>query len=177
MTDNPHPLLRHPTDHLVLAWLKHFEQEQAMLGASLEALREVRQRLLGGDFAGLQRALGRQQQAAGAAAELAQRRRLLRQQLAAELGVSEERATLRALAEQVTGAVRQQLLQFRQRLLETAAEIELVSFGNQALIRQSLELLQRLLGSLSSQGPGTSRYTASGTIATGSIGHLFQARC
>jgi hypothetical protein len=177
MNEKPNGDTPPSADHLVLTCLAHFEQEEAMLAASLQALRELRRQLLRGDLDGLQQALAQQQQAAGSAADLVRRRQLLRQRLAAQLGLPLERTTLRTLAEQATGTLRARLLQARQRLLDMAGEIERLSRGNQALVQQSLDLLQKLLGSLSSQTPGSPRYTATGQIEPGSCGHFFQARC
>jgi hypothetical protein len=177
MNEKPHRETPPTADHLVLTCLAHFEQEEAMLAASLEALRAIRQHLLRGDLEGLQQALSQQQQAATTAVELGRRRQLLRARLAAQLGLPVDQVTLRTLADQATGTLRGRLLKSRQRLLDMAADIERLSRGNQALVQQSMELLQKLLGSLCSQGPGTPRYTASGTIEPGSCGHFFQARC
>jgi flagellar biosynthesis/type III secretory pathway chaperone len=166
-----------PLQDLVLACLAHFEQEEALLSASVEALREVRRSLIHGDLPGLQQAIGRQQGAARTAVGLFEMRQRLRQRLAEQLRVPAEQATLRALAERCSGPAREQLLQARQRLLERTTEIERLNRGNVALMHQSMALLQRLAEGLSAEGTGTPRYTAQGNLEHGSCGHFLQARC
>jgi hypothetical protein len=177
MTDelDPRPLSK--ADELSLACLAHFDREEEMLAESAQVLRDVRRCLLTSDLEGLAGALQRQREAAGAAVELARRRRRLRERLCGELGVPEEQFTLRTLADRSSGGLRERLLASRQSLLRLAGEIEQVNRGNQALIRQSVGLLHSLLGSLSDQGAGTRRYTALGGIEPGGSGSLFQSRC
>jgi len=177
MNENSVPLHPVPMDTLVLACLAHFEQEEAMLAASLEALREVRRSLIQGELGGLQAAMAQQQQAAQTAAALTETRHRLRQRLADQLGVHVEQTTLRALAARISGPLREQLLQVRQRLGGMAREIERLNRGNLALMRQSIALLQKLVECLSAEGSGTLRYTATGDIEHGSCGHFLQARC
>lgn len=166
-----------PADRLVLACLAHFEQEEALLDASLDALRGVRRSLIQGDLSGLDEAMGKQQRVAQTAVDLSEARHRLRRRLADQLGVQVDQMTLRALAERCSGSLRDQLLQARQRLSDMATEIERLNRGNLALMRQSIALLQNLVECLSAEGPGTLRYTATGDIEHGSCGHLLQARC
>ena len=177
MTDQREQVRPGVVDELVLVCLAHFDQEETMLAGSLEVLRELRHSLLQSDVARVSRCIERQQQATCAAGELASQRGLLRQRLCRELNIPLEQLTLRTLAERSAGALRARLLTSRQRLLAMAGEIELLQRGNAALIRQSLGLLQLLLGGLSGQGAQAPRYTSLGVLEPGSCGPIIQSRC
>jgi hypothetical protein len=164
-------------DGMAVGCLTHLAREEAMLATTVEVLREVRRGLLKSDLDVLTRALEQQREAADAAVELTDQRRRLRERWSGELGVSTEQLTFRTLAERSSGVLRARLLASRRRLLQMAGEIEQLNRGNQALIQQSVGLLQLLLGSLNGQGSGTTRYTASGDIEPGGCGPFIQSRC
>jgi len=162
---------------LALVCLAHFEREEAMLDASLESLRAVRESLVKANPEELNEAIQRQQRAAHSAAELAQARRQLRGRMGQVLGVPAEQVSLRMLAERVSGEVQERLWRCRERLAAMAREIERVNRGNIGLVRQSMDLMERLLESLGGEGGGTSRYTSRGEMESGGSGSFLQTQC
>lgn len=164
-------------EDLALVCLAHFEREEAMLDASLESLRAVRDNLVKADPAGLNEAIQRQQQAARSAAELARARRQLRNRMSQVLGVPAEQVSLRMLADRVSGEIQERLWRCRQRLAAMAGEIERINRGNVGLIRQSMDLMGRLLESLGGEHSGTSRYTSRGEMESGGSGSFLQTQC
>jgi hypothetical protein len=162
---------------LALVCLAHFEKEEAMLDASLQSLCAVRDSLVKANPEGLNEAVKRQQHAARLATELAGARRQLRERMGQMLGVPVEQVSLRMLAERVSGEVQQRLWRCRERLAAMARKIERINRGNIGLIRQSMDLMGRLLESLGDDCGGTSRYTSRGEMASGGSGSCLQTQC
>ena len=148
-----------------------------MLDASLQSLHAVRESLVKANLESLNDAIQRQQHAARSAAELAQTRRQLRGRMSQVLGVPAERVSLRILADRVSGDVQQRLWRCRERLAAMAAEIERINRGNIGIIRQSMDLMGRLLESLGDDSGGTSRYTSRGEMESGGSGSFLQTQC
>ena len=168
---------RSNADSVALTCLAQLEKEEAMLSATLESLRAVRSALLQGDLAQLSLALENQQHTAKAATELCQTRARLRDQMAGILGIDPHQATLRLFAERVSENLAARLANYRQRLSGMAAEVDRLNRGNAALIRQSLDLLQRLLSNLTGLEESADRYSSSGQREQGVCGSIFQTRC
>jgi len=162
---------------LALLCLAHFEREEAMLDASLQSLLAVREHLAKADPEGLNDAIQRQQHAAHSAAELARVRGQLRGRMSQVLGVPPEKVSLRILADRVTGEVQERLWRCRERLAAMAKEIERINRANICLIRQSMDLMGRLLESLGDKRGVTSRYTSRGKMEDGGSGSFLQTQC
>ena len=164
-------------EDLALVCLAHFEKEEAMMDASLQALHAVRESLVKADPAGLNQAIQGQQRVARSAAELSRARQQLRRRMGQVLGVPAEQVSLRILAERVSGEVRERLRRCRERLAAMAGDIERINRGNIGLVRQSMDLMGRLLESLGGEDGGTSRYTSRGQMETGGSGSFLQTQC
>ncbi len=162
-----------------IAWtcLSHLEQEEAMLSATLSSVRDIRSALMKGDLDGLAQSLQRQQHTAHAAVELRKTRTRLKEHLAAALGVPLEDVTLRLLAQHTSATVTQRILTSRARLAKVASEVDALNHGNAALVRQSAELLQRFLSSLTGRSTQSARYASSGQLEDGGCDPMFQTRC
>src|SRR5262245_49263937 len=88
---------------LSLTCLAHMEHEEAMLSATLESLRQIREALLGRDLAALQRAVDVQAHTERAARELRVRRAELRAHLGTRLNLNPQTVTLREVAARLPG--------------------------------------------------------------------------
>jgi hypothetical protein len=161
---------------LSLACLAHMEQEEAMLGATLDSLRQVRAALLGGDLTALERALDCQVHTARAAGELKMRRVELRKQLGSGLGLDPQSVTLQEVAARVPTDHGQRLARCRERLHQMAAEVDRLNRGNAALVQHSVDFLHQFLVSVTGGEPVGDRYRPSGQIERATCGSLFEGR-
>ena len=162
---------------LGLTCLAHLEQEEAMLSATLQTLRDMRTALMHRDLQRLTEALERQQHTAKAAAELRTVRATLRARIAEMIRVPADHVTLGLLAAQLTDAMQQRMLGYQKRLSDMAAEVALLNRGNAVLIRHSVGLLQRLLMCLTGGDESTDRYARSGQREEGDCGSIFETQC
>jgi hypothetical protein len=177
MNDQHYSRVAAESDGLALKCLAHLEKEEAMLDQAVQALRQVRTALVQGDAGQLSQALQQQQHTTQAADDLRAARGRLRQSVARVLGIAANEATLGALADRVSGEMRNRLLGYRVRLTQMARELEMMNRGNAALIQQSMHLLQRLLAQLTGNENATDRYAPSGQRELGGGGSMFQTRC
>lgn len=162
---------------VALACLAHLEQEEAMLSATLEKLRAVRSALMHGDLSALTRTLAEQRHTALAATELYKARAQLRQRITGVAGAPEGRVTISRLSQCVTEPLATRLISQRKRLSDMAKEVDRLNRGNMSLVRQSLDLLERLLSSLTGTDENSDRYSPSGQREQRRYGSIFQARC
>jgi hypothetical protein len=167
---------RHDTSTLSLACLAHMEQEEAMLQATLDSLRQVRAALLGRDLAELERAVERQVHTARAAEELRLRRAELRGQLAVRLGIDAQAVTLQKVAARLPGENGERLARCRERLKCMAAEIDRLNRGNAALVQHSLEFLHQFLLNVTGGAAVGDRYQPSGRVDRALCGSVFEGR-
>jgi hypothetical protein len=161
---------------LSLVCLAHAEQEEAMLGATIESLRELRAALVGGDLAALGQALERQGHTARAAEELRVTRERLRCDAAAALGMHPASVTLERVAARLPREAAVRLTACRQRLIRMASEVDELNRGNAALVRHSMDFLHRLLVEITGGEPNATRYGPTGVRGTSVCGSLIEAR-
>jgi hypothetical protein len=161
---------------LSLTCLAHMEQEEAMLGATLDSLQQVRTALLGGDLSALEQALQSHASTARAADELRLRRGQLRSQLGAALGIEPRKVTLQEVAARLPLQDGQRLMRCRDRLKQMAAQVERLNRGNAALVQHSMEFLHQFLVSVTGGDAVGDRYHASGRVEKPACGSVFEGR-
>lgn len=147
-----------------------------MVSAALEALREQRAALLQADSSRLAAALEEQARTAQAAGGLQDARNKLRMAIAQTLGVPAAQATMRLVADAASASAGTQLTDRHRRLTKIAGEVESLTRANSNLIRSSLDLLTRVLTSLTGGVERGSRYSQSGRLEDGGCGHLFETQ-
>jgi hypothetical protein len=152
------------------------EQEEAMLGATLESLGQVRAALTHGDLPALNRALESQAHTARAADELRQRRAALRRELAAALGVPPQTVTVEMMAKRLPADAADRLLRYRDRLRSMAADVDRLNRANASLVSQSLDFLQRFLLEITGGGQSGKSYTCCGMPREAECGSMIEAR-
>lgn len=164
-------------ERLAMLCLSHFEKEEAVLQTSKESLLRMQTALMAGRMEPLLQALREQEESGRLATELHETRRLLRERLAQALEIPAEQVTLRVVSDRGPTALRQSLLASRQRLLQIGDDIERIHRGNSTLLRQSIGLLQRLLGCLLGKADDPSRYTAEGLMESVDGSNFLNADC
>ncbi|GEM_PF-5934624 len=162
---------------LALSCLAHFEKEEAVLQTSKESLLKVQAALISGRIEQLRQALRTHEESGRQATDLHEARQLLRERLAETLRIPAEQVTLRVVSDRAPPALRQSLSASRQRLLQISDDIERIHRSNSALLRQSIRLLQRLLGCLLGNAGDTSRYTAEGLMEPFDGSNFLNADC
>ncbi len=165
-----------PADGVALTCLAHLEKEEAMLGAMLERSHAVRAALMSGNLADLAELLADQQHTAKAAAELYKARAQLRQTIATAIG-SRDAGTLSRLVQCVSEPLRGRLSALRQRLVGMAKDVDRLNRGNMALVRQSVDLLERLLSGLTGSEQSADCYSSAGRMEERTYGSVFEAKC
>ena len=156
--------------------LQHLDREESLLAQILETLGRVREALLRGDQRALSAAVQEQETTAQAAHEVSRSRAALRQQIADCSGCSQAAVTISNLAEAVGGGLRSRLLEKRARLAHLTSQIEAIQRGNSALARESVALLNRLLGHFTGREAPVDRYGASGQLQKCGNASLFETR-
>lgn len=166
-----------PQQDLALACIAQLEQEEAMLSATLEILRNIRAALVERNQNQLQTALNQQAHTARAASDLRDARTRLRHAIGHTLGIPPEQVTLTMLASHVSEDLASKILSRGRHLTEMARDVNAMNRSNAMLIYQSMNLLEQLLTCLTGRDDGADRYEARGQIHYGGHGPLFQARC
>jgi len=169
---NPGP----DSERLALACLAHMEQEEAMLGESLESLRQVRAALAEGDLSSLAAALDRQGHAVRAADELRRRRAELRQSLARAFRLPLASVTLHTLATVFPGDAADRLRRCRERLMAMAGEVDRLNRGNALLVRQFLDFLQRFFVAITGGSQTGGCYNTAGKLEQAECGSMIEMR-
>ncbi len=164
-------------DRIAIACLGHLQQEEAVLGTTLERLYEIRKAVLHRDLEALSRAMDSEAATDRAAEDLRATRITLRQNIADALQVTAESATLKLLATHASTDIGNQLAVCRDRLAGMAAEAERVNRANAALLRQSADLIDRLLNGLTGTHDNCQRYAGNGNIRASDRRSIFQEEC
>jgi len=141
--------------------LEHLQEEERILADMLQSARDVRAGLLSGDLHAQQEAF-RERLARPAA--LHEQRQALRKQIATDLDIPIEDATLRGIADRVPRTFREGLLAAQERVRIRVAEIDRLNRANAVLAAYFIDLIQKLLGDPSSQRPSANRYSSSGEL-------------
>ncbi len=151
---------------LALRCLAHLQQEEAMLQATLSLVEETRAGLLKRDWTILREALDKQQHTIAASAELSKQRDQLRAQIAAELELSSEDATIGALAAHTTDSLREQLLLARGRLTKSTSRINVLNRANTVLAMQTNHIVTDMIHHLVGVKPQPRNYARTGLMET-----------
>ena len=165
------------SERLALTCLAHFEKEEAMLAATLDAMRAIRSALIARDLQQLETAVSQQQQTAKTAGDLRASRDEIRQRVAESLGMATEHVSLRHVVKLASPRIADRLESCRRRLSEMANEIERMNRANAMLVRHSIDMLHGFLECLAGAATRSNRYDAGGRIEDGSGGTLFDTKC
>lgn len=176
MSQRPNANLEAGLATAALACLAHMEQEEAMLGATLESLRRIRAALKEGDLRALQEALESQAHTARAALELRQRRAALRRDLSGLLRIPPEAVTLETLADRMPADTAEKLSRCRARLRVMATDVDRLNRANATLVSHSLDFLHRFLAEITGGAPVARTYTCSGMPREAECGSMIEAR-
>lgn len=140
-----------PSDLLDLL-RRHLEQELAAHRRLLHCAHELAAPLVGGDSAGIARAVAAHEEANREAARLAAQRQRLCQALAQQYRLSGS-VTLGALLPHAAAPLRQELERLRDELQSVCQRLTQQSERNLAVARQGLALIREVLGGAAGQQP------------------------
>lgn len=108
---------------------------------------------------------------------LALERERLTVALSAYLSVPRTQATIRGLLKVINGDNARTISQQRERLLELESSIQKKNRTNSFLIRQSIDLYQRIAIELTDQRPGSPTYSSSGELTANNSANFLQTDC
>ena len=154
--------------------LTHLQAEEQTLSILLVAVREIRQALFTRDGERLSQALQAEADSFQMGEAMFQRRAALRQDMAALLEVAPDDVTLSRLDGCVSAESRGQLASCRQRLQAMSDELLRLNRQNTAMIRQTLNLTERIVGALTGSGPHFASYNATGQNEPAHVGSVLQ---
>lgn len=154
--------------------LQHLRDEHAALDQLLRAVREVRQALINQDAEQLTQALETEADCLDLGEAMRSRRGERRMAWAVHCGVPPEEVTLSRLEAIVSESARGEVAQHRRRLAEKLSELARWNQQNAAMLRQSLELGQQILGQLTGTAPEFASYNAAGQTEPAHVGSVMQ---
>jgi len=93
------------------------------------------------------------------------------------LSVPRTQATIRGLLNVISGENAQTISEQRARLLELESSIQKQNRTNSFLIRQSIDLYQRIAIELTDQRPGAPTYSSSGELTPDNSANFLQTDC
>jgi hypothetical protein len=164
-------------DRLAARCLSHLKQEAAMLASSLQLVSETRRSLRHRDDVALQANLERQQQLASVAGRLQADRMALRHEIANQLAIAPQAATISAVARRAAEPLRSRLAERQRELRQTAIQVECTNRANQDLALRLMRLLSSFLGQLSTLELSTGRYSRTGRLAGPASASVFAKEC
>ena len=97
--------------------------------------------------------------------------------IAEYLEVPQQQATVRTLMDTLEGENQRLLTEKRDELLGLEASIQQQNRTNSFLIRQTIDLYQRIAMELSDQRPAATTYSAKGALSSDSTTHLLKTDC
>lgn len=153
---------------------EHLRDEEQTLAILLVAVREIRQALLNRDGERLTQALQAEADSFQMGAEMRERRVVFRQQMAERLQIDPAEVTFSRLEGCVSEETRGELAKIRKRLEEMSDELLRLNRQNAAMIQQTLDLTERIVGSLTGSGPHFTGYNATGRSETTHSGPVVQ---
>lgn len=154
--------------------LSHLEDEANVLAIFLSVARELRQALTWRDGERLTQALETEADSLQFGQALRDKRAALRDELAKRLQLAPEEVRLSRLTECVSAKSRATLVASRQRLQEMSDELARLNRQNGAMIRQTLDLTERIVGQLTGSGPHFTAYNAHGETEAANVGPVLQ---
>lgn len=144
------------------ALLRQLSVERTWLQAVRESLIVLRRSAVTGDPATLEAALREQAALAATRDDLAVARRTILTQVAEQLGIRGQPATLTVIAGRLSPQLRPPILAARLDLLSSAKSVRALSAGAMSIIAQKRLILDGVLGDLLGAAPTEARYTADG---------------
>ncbi len=154
--------------------ISHMRDEERTLAILLVTVREIRQALLNRDGERLTQALEAEANSFRQGEVMRDRRVTLRQDMAARLNITPEEVTLSRLDGCVSANARGELARCRQRLHEMSEELFRLNRQNGAMIQQTLDLTERIVGQLTGGGPHFASYNATGQSESPHVGPVLQ---
>lgn len=154
--------------------LSHLENEENVLAIFLSVARELRQALTWRDGERLTQALEAEADSLQMGNELRDKRAAFRAELAVLLSIPSDEVTLSRLMDHVSPESRATLASTRQRLQETSEDLARLNRQNAAMIQQTLDLTERIVGQLTGGGPHFSGYNAHGESEAANVGPVLQ---
>ena len=151
---------------LAEAVLRHLAREHAWLESVRAALFDVRAGAACGDMAALERHQRDQQRLGEEQIALREDRLQLARVLAVRLGTP-DRISIGAFAARLSGASRDAVVAQRQRVLQSAREVQVLGRGTFQLLRQTDAMVGSVLGAILGVDADDGRYTAAGRPHTG----------
>jgi len=144
------------------ALLRQLSVERTWLQAVRESLVVLRRSAVTGDPAALEAVLREQAALAATRDDLAVARRTILNQVAEQLGIRGQPATLTVIAGRLPPQSRPPILAARRDLLSSAKSVRALSAGAMSIIAQKRLILDGVLGDLLGAAPTEARYTADG---------------
>lgn len=154
--------------------LSHLENEENILAMFLSVSREIRQALTWRDGERLTQALETEADSLQIGNELRDQRAAFRAELAVRLSIPSNEITLSRLEDHVSLESRATLMATRKRLQEMSDELARLNRQNGAMIQQTLDLTERIVGQLTGGGPHFSGYNAHGESEAANVGPVLQ---
>lgn len=152
----------------------HLQDEEQTLAVLLLSVREIRQALIARDGERLTRALESEADSLQLGEFMREKRTAFRRELAEQLRVAPEEITLSRLDGCVSESSRGELSATRQRLREMSEELARLNRQNAAMIQQTLDLTERIVGQLTGNGPHFTSYNAHGESEATNVGPVLQ---
>lgn len=152
----------------------HLQNEEQSLAVLLLSVREIRQALIARDGERLTRALESEADSLQLGEVMREKRAAFRRELAEQLRIAPEEITLSRLDGCVSEASRGELSATRQRLREMSEELARLNRQNAAMIQQTLDLTERIVGQLTGNGPHFTSYNAHGESEATNFGPVLQ---
>jgi hypothetical protein len=155
-------------------FLAHLREEEQTLAMLLVAVREIRQALLNRDGERLTQALLVEADSFQRSEGMRDKRMAIRQEWAKRLQVTPAEVTLSRMESVVSPEARDELVMCRQRLQEMSEELLQLNRQNGAMIQQTLDLTERIVGQLTDGGSHFTSYNAAGQSESAHVGPLLQ---
>jgi flagellar biosynthesis/type III secretory pathway chaperone len=156
---------------------EHLQKEIELLQEHLEASNSIQERLGGKESPDDRYADQWIEYASRKTAALAEERNTLRSLIASFLAVTPQQATVRLLISQLDEPVAAGLKQQFDTIHELDAVIQQRNRTNTLLIRQTMDLYQKIALELASPGPAAHAYTPAGKLAVSECGSFLRKDC
>ena len=154
--------------------IAHLREEEKSLAILLVAVREIWHALLNRDGERLTQALQAEADSLQMGESMREKRVAFRQEMAERLQLAPDEVTLSRLDSCVSSETRGELAKCRRRLQDMSDELSRLNRQNSAMIRQSLDLTERIVGELTGGGPHFTSYNATGQTESAHVGSVLQ---
>ena len=161
MNPQTHPI---HNQKLVDDCLSHLVAERKLLERFIELSQTLHDSLGRSVFPDINASLPDEKQLASEAATVAEARIQFRRAIADHLGIPESEGSIRKFAETLDKKDAAPLMAERERIFELSKQITQLSESNSLLLRQSVDIYQRLLQSLAGQPVSSPTYSPRGQV-------------